>query len=326
MIMPPLGRSVSRLGFGGWGIAGAFGAIDRRTAVRSLLTYLEAGGNLIDTARVYGESEARVGQALREWTGEPPLVATKVLTHGPREGWGRPLPLEVTFPRGSIRRSLEESLRTLGLEQVDLLQLHLYWPTWGVDGDWLDELHALQRSGKVAKIGVSLPDYRHDLGLELVASGAIDSVQTVVNIFDPRALDCLAPCAASHDVALLARGVLDESGLTGCVDETTEFAADDFRREFFTARSRREYVERIDELRRFVPGTAPSLAALAIGFVLSQPQVTSAIVSMQTEELVRMNMALLDVEPLPREVLEILGTRHRWTRNFFERLYWEDIG
>jgi methylglyoxal reductase len=326
MIMPPLGRSVSRLGFGGWGIAGAFGAIDRRTAVRSLLTYLEAGGNLIDTARVYGESEARVGQALREWTGEPPLVATKVLTHGPREGWGRPLPLEVTFPRGSIRRSLEESLRTLGLEQVDLLQLHLYWPTWGVDGDWLDELHALQRSGKVAKIGVSLPDYRHDLALELVASGAIDSVQTVVNIFDPRALDCLAPCAASHDVALLARGVLDESGLTGCVDETTEFAADDFRREFFTARSRREYVERIDELRRFVPGTAPSLAALAIGFVLSQPQVTSAIVSMQTEELVRMNMALLDVEPLPREVLEILGTRHRWTRNFFERLYWQDIG
>jgi aryl-alcohol dehydrogenase-like predicted oxidoreductase len=73
-----------------------------------------------------------------------------------------------------------------------------------------------------------------------------------------------------------------------------------------------------------VPRTAPSLAALAIGFVLSQPRVTSGIASMQTEDRVRRNMALLHEEPLPQDVLDILGTRHRWTRNFFERLYWED--
>ena len=127
----------------------------------------------------------------------------------------------------------------------------------------------------------------------------MNSVQTVVNIFDPRALDCLAPRAAANNVALIARGVLDESGLAGIVDETTDFAVGDFRREFFTARTRREYVARIDELRAWVPGTAPSLAALAIRFVLSQPQVTSAIVSMQTEDLVRQNMALLDDEPFP---------------------------
>jgi methylglyoxal reductase len=322
--VPPLGRTVSRLGYGAWGIAGAFGAIDRRTAVRSVLTYLEEGGNLIDTARAYGDSEALVGQALREWQGDAPLVATKILPLGPREAWGRPLPVDTVFPPGSIRGSLEESLRELRCEQVDLVQLHLYWPTWGVDGYWLDELRELRERGRVKLIGVSLPDYRHDLALELVASGVIDSVQTVVNIFDPRALDCLAPCAASHDVALIARGVLDESGLAGSVEQATEFAVGDFRREFFTARTRREYVERIDELRQWVPGTAPSLAALAIGFVLSQPRVTSAIVSMQTEQLVRQNMALLQREPFGREVLERLGTRHRWTRNFFERLYWED--
>jgi methylglyoxal reductase len=319
----PLGRPISRLGYGGWGLAGAFGAIDRRTAVRSVLTYLEEGGNLIDTARAYGESEARVGQALREWTGEAPVVATKILSHGPREGWGRPLPVDTVFPRGSIRASLEESLRELGRERVELVQLHLYWPTWGVDGHWLDELRELQSSDRALKIGVSLPDYRHDVALELLASGAVNSVQTVVNIFDPRALDCLAPYAAANDVALLARGVLDESGLAGCVDESTEFAAGDFRREFFTARSRREYVERIDELRSFVPGTTPSLAALAIGFVLSQAAVTSAIVSMQTEDLVRQNMALARAQPFAADVLDVLATRHRWTRNFFERLYWE---
>jgi len=324
--VPALGRPVSRLGYGGWGIAGAFGAVDRRTAVRSVLAYLEAGGNFIDTAREYGDSEERIGRALQEWTGEPPIVATKVLSHGPRERWGRPVPVEAVFPRGSIRASLEESLRALGREHVDLLQLHLYWPTWGVEGDWLDELRALQSSGKISAIGVSLPDYRHDVGLEIAASGAISSVQSVVNIFDPRALDCLAPRAAAHGVALIARGVLDESGLAGVVEETTEFAEGDFRREFFTARTRREYVERVDELRRWVPGTAPSLAALAIRFVLSQPQVTSAIVSMQTEELVRQNMALAEAEPFPQETLELLGTRHRWTRNFFEHLYWQDAG
>jgi len=137
-------------------------------------------------------------------------------------------------------------------------------------------------------------------------------VQSVVNIFDPRALNCLAPRAAAGGVALIARGVLDESGLAGAVEETTEFAAGDFRREFFRERSRR--------------GTAPSRAALAIRFVLSQPQVTSAIVSMQTEELVRQNMALLEEEPLTDGTLELLGTRHRWTRNFFEHLYWQDAG
>ncbi len=322
--VPALGRPVSRLGYGAWAIAGAFGAVDRRTAVRSVLAYLEEGGNLIDTAREYGESEALLGQTLREWTGEPPVVATKILSHGPRERWGRPLPVDTVFPRGSIRTSLEQSLRELGREHVELAQLHLYWPTWGVDGYWLDELRELQSSGKAGAIGVSLPDYRHDVALELVASGEVDSVQTVVNIFDSRALDCLAPCAASGNVALLARGVLDESGLAGAVGEDTEFAVGDFRREFFTARSRREYVERIEELREWVPGTASSLAALAIRFVLSQPQVTSAIVSMQTEDLVRENMALLNEEPLPRGVVDRLATRHRWTRNFFEHLYRQD--
>jgi aryl-alcohol dehydrogenase-like predicted oxidoreductase len=324
VMVAALGRSVSRLGYGAWGIAGAFGAVDPRTAVRSVLTYLEADGNLIDTAREYGESEALVGKALRERSGEAPVVATKILSHGPRERWGRPLPVDIVFPRGSIRTSLERSLRELGREHVDLVQLHLYWPTWGVDGYWLDELRQLQSSGKILAIGVSVPDYRHDVALELVASGSVNSVQTVVNIFDSRALDCLAPRAADNNVALIGRGVLDESGLAGVVEEETDFAVGDFRREFFTARTRREYVERIDELRAWVPGTAPSLAALAIRFVLSQPQVTSAIVSMQTEDLVRQNMALLDDEPFPRDVLDRLGTRHRWTRNFFEHLYWQD--
>ena len=148
---------------------------------------------------------------------------------------GSPASRRHRLPPGQHPDESQRSLRELGREHVDLVQLHLYWPTWGVDGYWLDELRQLQSSGKILAIGVSVPDYRHDVALELVASGAVNSVQTVVNIFDSRALDCLAPRAAANNVALIARGVLDESGLAGGVDETTDFAVGDFRREFFTA-------------------------------------------------------------------------------------------
>ena len=324
MVAGPLGRSVSRLGYGAWGIAGAFGAVDRRTAVRSVLTYLEAGGNLIDTAREYGESEALVGQALREWAGEAPVVATKILSHGPRERWGRPLPSTSSSPGQHPNESRGDRFASWDASHVDLVQLHLYWPTWGVDGYWLDELRQLQSSGKILAIGVSVPDYRQDVALELVASGSVNSVQTVVNIFDSRALDCLAPRAAANNVALIARGVLDESGARRSRRRDDRAS----RSATFAASSSLPEPPRIRRAHRRAaclgPGTAPSLAALAIRFVLSQPQVTSAIVSMQTEDLVRQNMALLDDEPFPRDVLDRLGTRHRWTRNFFEHLYWQD--
>jgi aryl-alcohol dehydrogenase-like predicted oxidoreductase len=315
---------ISRLGYGAWAIAGAFGAVDRATAVGSLRAYLEQGGTLIDTARAYGDSEALVGEALRAFTGPQPVVATKILPQGSREAWGRPQPLDAVFPPGSIRASLEQSLRELGRDHVDLAQLHMWWPTWGVRGRWLDELQELQAEGKALAIGVSLPDHRHDVGIELAGAGAVASIMTLLNVFDPKALDCLAPRAAEHGVALLVRSVLDEGGLAGAVAADTVFGADDFRREYFTARTRREYVARVEELREaWIPATAPSLAALALRFALSQPQVTSAIVSMQTEELVRANMALADAEPLPADVLDRLGTLHRWTRIFAERYYFD---
>jgi aryl-alcohol dehydrogenase-like predicted oxidoreductase len=232
--------------------------------------------------------------------------------------------LDVVFPPGAIRASLEQSLRELRRDHVDLVQLHVWWPAWGVAGRWLDELQELRDEGKALAIGVSLPDHRHDIGIELAGSGAVASIMTLLNVFDPKALDCLAPRAAEHGVALLVRSVLDEGGLTGAVAADTAFGADDFRREYFTTRTRREYVARVEELREaWIPATAPSLAALALRFALSQPQVTAAIVSMQTEQLVRANMALAALEPLPADVLDRLGTRHRWTRIFAERYYFD---
>jgi methylglyoxal reductase len=317
-----LDQVISKLGYGAWGLSGELGAFDRGEARRSILAYLDGGGNFIDTARAYGESERLIGETLREWTGAPPVVATKVQGHGPMRRWGSPWPVEEVFPSGSIRASAEESRRLLGVDALDLLQLHLYWPTWGASGYWLEELHALRDEGIVRRIGVSLPDFRPEVGLPAVLWEIVDSVQTIVNVFDPLALDCLVPMAAERDIAVIARGALDEGGLSGAIEADSTFAEDDIRSVYFAPENLAQYGQRLDRLRRFVPEHASSLANLALRFVAGQPGVTTVIVSMASEQLVRENLATFAEPPLPSDVVDELRTRHRWVRNFFTPAYW----
>lgn len=319
------GREVARLGYGAMGLGGAFGPFDEQEGIRSVLTYLEKGGNFIDTARHYGQSEAIVGKALSQWSGEKPFIATKVQSHGQHNTrWAIPPAVDETFPRHLIRQNAEESLRLLSVDCLDCLQLHLYWPNWGVSGYWLDELVKLREEGKVASIGVSLPDHRCDVGIPLVMSGGIDSVQVILNIFDPLALDSLVPICQQQGVAVIARCILDEGGLTGFLTETTPFEDHDFRKTFFEEVPRSQYINRVDRLRAFIPEHAGSLARLAIKFVLSHPGVTTAIASMHVEQHLLDNLAAMDEAPLSPEVAYELRTHHRWIRNFYTTKYWQE--
>lgn len=310
---------VSRLGYGGFGLAGVFEQVDADAAVRSVLLALELGVDVIDVARAYGPAESLTGQALRRWSGPPPVIATKVESLGPRSRWGIPPNIDEVFPPGHVTASTHASLRELGVDHIDLQQLHLYWPNWGTEGYWLDELVELRDAGLVGAIGVSLPDQRHDVGLPLVMAGAIDSVQTVINIFDPTALDCLVPASRDHEVAVIARCVLDEGGLSGFLAPDTAFADGDYRAGYFDQGPRSEYIARVDALRRFVPEHASSLAALALKFVLADPGVTTAVVTMHVEEFARANAAVLDEPPLDPAVVTELRHHHRWVRNFYHR-------
>jgi methylglyoxal reductase len=314
---PYSAKPVSRLGFGAFGFAGVFGAVDEDSAVRSVLHSLERGINFIDTARGYGPAEAVIGKALTQWRGEAPYIATKVNVQGPRHQWAIPVPVAEVFPRGHITRATETSLRTLGVERIDCMQLHLYWPNWGVEGYWLDELLALRDQGKIGAIGVSLPDQRHDVGLPLIMSGVIDSVQTVINIFDPTALDSVVPICREMGVAVIARCVLDEGGLTGFLTPEMTFADGDYRAAYFDQGPRAEYIRRVDGLRSFVPAHAATLAALALKFVLHDPGVTVAIASMHVTKFADENIAALSEPPLSTEVFETLRRKHRWVHNFY---------
>lgn len=311
------GVLVSRLGFGAMGFAGWFGGQSEAQHIRALHVAMERGVNFIDTARAYGESERIVGAAINQWSGPRPFVATKVAGQAGQKQWGTPVPVETAYPKGHCIADCERSLKELGLEQIDLLQLHTYWASWGTRGHWLDDLLTLKQQGKIRYIGVSIPDHRSDMALALAESGAIDSIQTIINIFDPLALEMLVPACAQNSVAVIARCVLDEGGLTGFLKPDTQFDKGDFRDGYFDLSvPRMTYITKVDRLRRYIPKYASSLAALALRFVLQHPGVTTAISSMHVERFAQMNIDALEEGPLPDQVFTELFEKHRWTKNF----------
>jgi methylglyoxal reductase len=318
------GRPISRIGFGAMGFAGWFGEQDERESVRALHYALDHGVTFVDTARSYGQSEAVVGRALRSWSGDQPLVATKVETLGARRRWGIPVPVEEIYPRGQVRRSAEQSLKELGVDSIDLLQLHIWWPTFGTEGYWMDELQQLKADGLVRHVGASIPDHRSDLAIGLATSGLVESIQTVVNIFDPLALDALVPACAERGVAVIARCVLDEGGLTGAITQDTQFPEGDYREGYFDQTVPRSvYLAKVNALRTFVPEHADSLAALALKFVTKTPGITTALTSMHIKSHAESNIAAIDDAELPDDVFDLLRTRYRFIKNFNHVTHWD---
>jgi methylglyoxal reductase len=322
---PRSGEKISRLGFGAMGFAGWFGDQSETAHIDALHRALDLGVNFIDTARAYGDSERILGLGLKQWKGDKPFVATKIEGMAGNTQWAYPPDVEKAFPRGHITADCERSLKLLGLEQVDLMQLHIYWPLWGTSGYWMDELEELKRSGKARFIGISVPDHRHDMVLGLVESGRIDAVQTIVNIFDPIAFDNLIPLCSRHGVAVIARQILDEGGLTGFLTGTTKFEKGDFRENYFErVVPQSVYVEKVERLKQYIPEHASSLAALALKFATYDPAVTTAISSMHVKDYAEMNVAAMEEPPLSHEMFERLRTKHRFIKNFSRVPDWDD--
>ena len=323
--------NILQLGFGAMGLGGLFGRFDDDVLIASVLHALESGLNFIDTARAYGPSEQLLGLALRQWSGPAPFLATKVMPatryedySEPQDAWGwhQPIPASEVYPPGSIRESLEISLQMLQVEAVDLLQLHNYWATWDQDEYWLEELESLKREGKVRHIGVSVPDQRCDQVISLVRSGRIDAVQTVFNIFESIPADCLIPICQQNNVAVIAREILDEGGLTGFLTRDVTLGDDHAFRTYFDVLGRDVYLKKVDTLRHYIPEYANSLPELAIKFVTHPEGVTVAISSMHVREHLDQNLAALRSPRLPESLFRDMLYRHRWAKNFhLERKY-----
>jgi aryl-alcohol dehydrogenase-like predicted oxidoreductase len=317
-----LGRTdieVSEIGYGAWGIGGAqWGGADDDESVQALHRAIDLGLNFIDTALAYGDgrSERLVGQVVRE-RDETVHVATKV---PPKNGiWPAEegAKLGDVFPPGYVRECAEQSLRNLGMETVDLLQLHVWNDDWAGSEELLGEVAELRSEGKIRHFGISINDHQPANGLRLVRSGAVDTVQVIYNVFDQSPEDELLPACREHDVGAIARVPLDEGGLTGRIEADTEFVGDDFRASYFRGDRKREVRERASAIAADLGIDGGRLAEAALRFILSEPAVSTVIPGMRSLRNVQRNVAASDAGPLTPDERERLRA-HRWVRNFYE--------
>jgi aryl-alcohol dehydrogenase-like predicted oxidoreductase len=312
------GIEVSEIGYGAWGIGGAqWGGADDDESIEALNRAIDLGLNFIDTALAYGEgrSERVVGQVVRERP-ETIYVATKV----PPKNliWPAPagVPVEEVYPAAYIRACADRSLANLGLERIDLLQLHVWSDEWTDQGDWREAVDELRSSGKIACFGISINDHQPTNALRLIESGVVDTVQVIYNVFDQSPEDELFPACREHGVGVIARVPLDEGGLTGTIGPDTEFADGDFRSSYFRGDRKREVQERVRAIGSDLGIAEDELAEIALRFVLSEPTVSAVIPGMRSIRNVERNLAVSDGRGVPDGWREKLRA-HRWVRDFY---------
>jgi aryl-alcohol dehydrogenase-like predicted oxidoreductase len=312
------GLEVSEVGYGAWGIGGSqwIGAEDDES-VRALQKAIDLGVNLIDTALVYGphRSEQLVGEVVRGRS-ETVYVSTKV----PPKNLVWPAPEGVTadeaFPGEHVRRCTERSLKNLGLEALDLQQLHVWRDEWIGEGDWQETIDELRQEGKIRAFGVSINDHAPETALRAVREGIADTVQVIYNVFDQSPEDELLPACREHGVGVLARVPFDEGGLTGRIGPDTTFPEDDFRNGYFAGDRKREVAERAQAIVDDIGADIEDLPELALRYILSSEAVSTVIPGMRSLRNVERNVAAADGRGLPADRAQALKA-HRWVRNFY---------
>ncbi len=311
------GMEVSELGYGAWGI-GQFmwvGA-DDETSLASLQAARAAGVNFFDTALAYGEGHSEQLIARAFGRSLEVIVATKVppknLIWPAQPGSS----LAEVFPREHVFGSLETSLRNLGRERVDLFQFHVWNDDWADAPEWRRMVEEMKASGKVRAIGISINDHQPANSLRALATGLVDVVQVIYNIFDQSPEDELFPACRRHNVGVIARVPFDEGSLTGHIRPDTKFPEGDWRNEYFAGNRKREVWDRVEQICADL-GIQPSeLPALALRFCISMPDVSTVIPGMRTLAHVRSNAAAVEEGPLVASALAKLRP-HRWVRNYY---------
>jgi aryl-alcohol dehydrogenase-like predicted oxidoreductase len=310
------GRVVGEVGLGTWQIGGNWGEVSDETALDVLRAAYELGTTFFDTADVYGagRSESLIGRFLRETKDRDRLfVATKLGRRGD-PGW------PANFTREVVRRHTEDSLRRLGVDAVDLSQLHCVPPDVLKRGElfgWLDEL---KREGKIKAYGASVESM--DEALWCCRQGGCASLQIIFSIFRQKPVHLLFDLARASGVALIVRLPLASGLLGGKMTKATTFPADDHRNfnrdgqafnvgETFAGLPFAKGVELADSLREQVP-TGWTMAELALRWCLDFEAVSVIIPGAKNPDQARANIRAGLLAPLTR-------TQHVQLAGFYER-------
>lgn len=315
-----LGRTdidVSEIGFGAWAIGGSWGAQDENDSIAALNRALDLGVNFIDTAAGYGDgkSERIISQVLKNRS-EKVWVATKT---PPLPGHWPPSPYDVAeerYPEKYLRENVEERLRNLGTDCLDILQLHTWTRAWNKNPAPLDVLKKLQAEGKIRYIGISTPEHDQNSLIDLMRQGYLDVVQVIYNIFEQEPAAELLPAALEHNVGVLVRVVFDEGILTGKYTAETQFPEDDFRRNYFAGDRIERAVKRVQKIEADIANSALTMPQVALKFALAHPAVSTIIAGIRNVQQAEANVAASDGVALTPELLSKLR-EHAWLRGFW---------
>jgi aryl-alcohol dehydrogenase-like predicted oxidoreductase len=307
------GWQVGEIGYGMWGM-GAWTGSDDEESLASLQRAVELGCNFFDTAWIYGDghSERILSRLLKQNPDRKLYVATKI----PPKNLGYPAKpeytLEESYPPEHIEEYVRKSLENLGVDSLDLIQLHTWNDAWLKDERWRKKLEELRSQKLFSAIGISLNRWEPWNGVEAVRSGAIDSVQVVYNVFDQNPQDKLFPACAENGVAVIARVPFDEGSLTGNLTKDTTFPEDDWRSRYFNSENLIPTLERVEKLKAILPAEM-TLPEMALRFILADERVSTVIPGMRKTRHVEANLAASEKGGLSGELLEELKN-HRWVR------------
>ena len=295
------GRDVSVIGFGAWAIGADWGTVDDDDSLRALHAAADAGVTLIDTADVYGDgrSERVIRRFLTERQGERFFVATKM---------GRRAPLDMAeYTPEAFRAWTDRSRDNLGVDTLDLVQLHCLHPSVYYHPETFAALDELVAAGAIASYGVSVE--RVEEALKAIEFPGLATVQIIFNMLRQRPAERFLAEALRRDVGVLARVPLASGLLSGRMSRATQFEPTDHRLynregasfdrgETFAGVDYETGLEVVDALRELVPEGA-TMAQMALRWILMHDGVTTAIPGAKTPEQAQANAAAADLAPLP---------------------------
>ena len=274
-----LGWRVSEIGLGCWAIGSEWGEVSSKDAREVLKTSLDKGVNFFDTADVYGDgrSEKFVGELLKS-TNEKIFVATKsgrrLNPHNP-EGYNLK----------NIESFIDRSLINLGVECIDLLQLHCPPPETCSSAETYEMMDEIVNRGKIANYGVSVETVSE--AMDAIKYPNVKSIQIIFNIFRQKPAEVFFKEASKQNVAIIARVPLASGLLTGKMNKNSSFPENDHRNyningdafdvgETFSGVNYQKGLEAVEKLKQLVPVNF-TMTDLALKWILMHKEVSVVI-------------------------------------------------